>query len=140
MEQKLFAREMERLKDHFSGKQYSNELVKIFWNEFGHWDYQTFQKLVFEFIATRPINKPPLRDDFKEMAKTFGLKYDKPNLLTSCNDCRFCGVVMTEHVVTGHEMVWSCTCDLGKSILKNIQSIDFASQHGYQRLKEWRIV
>lgn len=137
MEHKLFAREIERLRDHYGEKQYSDEMVRILWNEFGQWHVEDFRKIVLEFIATRSIGRPPLRDDFHDMAAELEIQTIQLDSKKACAECSYGGVILTKHIRTGHEMVWSCNCELGKSLIKKIQNIKYAPNYGYFIPKNW---
>lgn len=89
-----FDREMQRLRNHFGDRNYTSELVKILWKELGAMHVATFSRLVSEAIATCPVSRPPLRDDFRKIAETLGIGL--PTAAKSWNhfvvdDCMTCG-------------------------------------------------
>lgn len=93
MQQHEFDREITRLRNHFGDRHYSNEIVAIFWKEFGAMSLNDFRSIVLESIATHSQARAPLRDDFKNIADRLGINsgHSQGWQYFVVDDCLRCG-------------------------------------------------
>lgn len=113
-----FNQEMTRLANHFGHKQYSPHMIHLLWREFEETDLEHFRKTCEEAIATRPVGRPPLRDDFKEIAKSLGVKFKSVWSYFEVDSCRTCGGVGWHYAFRdGKEGIVACdSCASGKNL------------------------
>jgi len=92
-----FNSQVTRLRNHYGDRQYTTELVALLIAAYGKMHVGDFKRIVDEAIATRPVSRPPLRDDFAQIADALGLeavrrdswKYVRVDDCLRCNGCGF---------------------------------------------------
>ncbi len=107
-----FQTEIARLRNHYGERNYGSETVSIFWKEFGSMSISDFRRIVLEAFATRPQGRPPLRNDFFEIAGSIGINSAARGswkfIQSDCSTCGGCGWHWIRRADGG---VAVCACD-----------------------------
>lgn len=93
MNQQEFESQITRLRNHYSDRQYTTEMVALLLAAYSKMHVTDFSRIITEAIATRPVSRPPLRDDFAEIADSLGLEAVRKNSwkYVTVDDCLRCG-------------------------------------------------
>lgn len=121
MTQPEFEKQVKRLRDHFGERHYSHDLVTMIWVDFQNAPNHSFRDVISEGIARFTQSRPPLRDDFRTLAREMRIITGSGTMWRhfEVDDCMRCGGGGWHFVHTpkGGEGVVACDhCKAGKNL------------------------
>ena len=122
----FFVSEIERLKNTFDPKLFSDERKELIWGYVKMLTDDSFKDIVDTFLAERPSKNPPLPTDFEKAAQNERKKiFDekrKENIITrsergrlDCDDCADSGVVEAKFKDGTSCVHFICVCHKNKN-------------------------
>jgi len=118
-----FESQVKRLRNNYGDRQYTSEMVSLLYAAYCKMHITDFAKIVSEAIATRSVNKPPMRDDFAIIADSLGLeakRLDSWKYIT-VEDCLRCNGVGFFWIkcIDGRKATRCCNdCFAGRNLLQ----------------------
>lgn len=126
MNESEFLLQIDRLKETYGEKIYSNERIKLIWNQLKHVPQKYFENCVSDIIASSPTAPmlPKLQESLS--GKTDQIQESKKIeiefLKEKSPECRYCGntgIIYAEEIGTIYEATFRCFCPVAEKIGNN---------------------